>query len=547
MTSPNLPNPAPPSDEPVRSTANLAEPQPTLKRPEKAAVIRRMQGAEETSQERFIKKHLPAWVVSGVVHLLLVGSLIATDSLMGQPVAVVDADSELTVVAQTEEKPAEADLLNPDVGLDPQIITAIDAEKLDDINVKDVVQAQETPGIQDATSTLKQDFIPAPGGLGVDSGVLGDTGNFMGGLGGGGFGTATGDPFIGRGAATRSKMLAQGGGNNESEAAVARGLIWLIKQQKADGSWEFDGNDAQSKQDRVAATGLALLPLLAAGQTHKSTAKDNRYRVNVKGGLRYLLSMQQGNGSFKTSTGMYSHAIVTIALCELLGMTKDKSLVTPAQKAVNYILTGQGANGSWGYKHGTNGDTSIVGWQIQALQSAKLCKELNVDKRVIEKSLKFLDSVSVGSNKALYGYNSPMTKKTMVPVGLLCRYYVGGWGPQNPGMAEGVKYLMKTQQPSSNYRNYYYYYYATQVMHFVEGEEWYKYWNPAMRDLLIKTQTPLNQREGGSWEEDDELMGRHCGRLGATCLSLLTLEVYYRHLPLYKRDTSGLRELERAK
>jgi hypothetical protein len=26
------------------------------------------------------------------------------------------------------------------------------------------------------------------------------------------------------------------------------------------------------------------------------------------------------------------------------------------------------------------------------------------------------------------------------------------------------------------------------------------------------------------------------GRLGATSLSLLTLEVYYRHLPLYRRE-----------
>jgi hypothetical protein len=33
--------------------------------------------------------------------------------------------------------------------------------------------------------------------------------------------------------------------------------------------------------------------------------------------------------------------------------------------------------------------------------------------------------------------------------------------------------------------------------------------------------------------------------LGTTCLALLTLEVYYRHLPLYKRDNGGLAELEK--
>ena len=34
------------------------------------AVIRRLTGAEET--DRLVKKHLPAWVVSGAVHLVLI-------------------------------------------------------------------------------------------------------------------------------------------------------------------------------------------------------------------------------------------------------------------------------------------------------------------------------------------------------------------------------------------------------------------------------------------------------------------------------------------
>ncbi|MDB5309628.1 MAG: hypothetical protein JWO38_3830, partial [Gemmataceae bacterium] len=43
----------------------------------------------------------------------------------------------------------------------------------------------------------------------------------------------------------------------------------------------------------------------------------------------------------------------------------------------------------------------------------------------------------------------------------------------------------------------------------------------------------------GSWDPDGATIGGTCGRVGSTALSLLTLEVYYRHLPLYKRDGGG--------
>src|SRR5436190_243655 len=69
----------------------------------------------------------------------------------------------------------------------------------------------------------------------------------------------------GRGPATKNALLKAGGGNDISEAAVARGLVWLAHMQLKDGSWEFDG----SSKDKIAATGMALLPFLAAGETHK--------------------------------------------------------------------------------------------------------------------------------------------------------------------------------------------------------------------------------------------------------------------------------------
>jgi hypothetical protein len=348
--------------------------------------------------------------------------------------------------------------------------------------------------------------------------------------------------------------LREGGGNAESEAAVARGLAWLAKQQKPNGSWQYDGS---VKEDLIGATGMCLLPFLAAGQTHKS----GTYQKTVAAGIDFLLKNLASNGKFANAARqyMYSHGIATMALCEAYGMSKDRGLLQrPAQAAINFIVGSQGSDGSWGYQPGTTGDTSIVGWQVQALQAARLSKDLVVPDATINKAIAFLNKVSSGSRKAVYGYSTPGGRPatSLTAVGLLCRYYVDKWGPSNAGMAEGVEGMLKIRPPKAapDKPDMYYYYYATQVVHFFEGPEW-KDWNEGpmkdgkraggMRDWLVKLQvnkagTPTH----GSWDPDAGTIGGSCGRLGTTALSLLTLEVYYRHLPLYKRDTGGQKFLD---
>jgi hypothetical protein len=269
----------------------------------------------------------------------------------------------------------------------------------------------------------------------------------------------------------------------------------------------------------------------------------------------------QSGGKFLGAKNMYAQAIATIPLCEAYGMTKDKGfLLAPAQQAINFIQKAQGNNGSWGYQAGTTGDTSIVGWQIQALKAAQLSKDIVVDDKVVKAAMKFLDDVSGGSRKATYGYTSgpgaPGTSLTAV--GLLCRYYSSGWGPNNAGMIEGVEGLAKRgPQFGRPLGEMYYFYYATQVVHFYGDDKW-KDWNEGplvngkrnggMRDWLVNLQVVKEGPNHGSWEPDGGFMGRSTGRLGTTAMCLLTLEVYYRHLPLYKRDNNNaVKALEGAK
>jgi hypothetical protein len=76
-------------------------------------------------------------------------------------------------------------------------------------------------------------------------------------------------------------------------------------------------------------------------------------------------------------------------------------------------------------------------------------------------------------------------------------------------------------------------------MHHMEGEAWAT-WNAALRDAIVGNQVRAGKM-AGSWHPTkprgaDHEYAEAGGRLYLTCLCILTLEVYYRHMPLYRTD-----------
>ncbi|MDE0737011.1 MAG: hypothetical protein OSB47_14410, partial [Pirellulaceae bacterium] len=100
----------------------------------------------------------------------------------------------------------------------------------------------------------------------------------------------------------------------------------------------------------------------------------------------------------------------------------------------------------------------------------------------------------------------------------------------DPHISAGSAYLAKTL-PRKNTHSSYYWYYGTQVMYHLQGDPW-KRWNDAMKPLLIATQEKTGH-QAGTWPPRDN-WERSGGRLLATSLRILMLEVYFRHLPLYR-------------
>ena len=283
--------------------------------------------------------------------------------------------------------------------------------------------------------------------------------------------------------------------------AIANGLEWLARKQLKDGSWAFDG----SSKDKIAATGMALLPFLGDGEWLKP---EGKYKKTVENGLDWLRKQIGDGGGFNGSNNMYSHAIATLALCEATRMTKDPALKAKSALVVSYIVGAQGRNGSWGYSGpgSSEGDTSIVGWQIQALNTA-IKAEILFDKgKVFTNANKFLESVSTDSGSK-YGYTTKGASQTLTPVGLLSRYAMGMIDPMGEAYGRGVDFI-KQFPPHKGYFDMYYYYYATRAVVLRGGEGWRKFWEPKMRVMLIDLQNKGgNDEKRGSWEKDQGFIG----------------------------------------
>ena len=345
-------------------------------------------------------------------------------------------------------------------------------------------------------------------------------------------------------------MVLKYGGNTASEASVASGMKWLSNHQMPNGNWTFEHSThpeckGQCSQDGsftacpTGATGLALLAFLGGGHTHQK----GDYQKQVKRAVDYLLKTAEPTptgldlrGRVTANEGMYVQGLCTIALSECAAMTGDKRVRRAAEGAIEFIVNAQNPkDGGWRYNPGDAGDTSVVGWEVMALKSAFNAK-IKVPGAAFRGAEHFLNlAESDGGSRYKYvpdpAGEGGFPSETMTAVGLLCRMYLG-WDNGNEKLAKGVAFLGNVKpQPNNMYFNYY----ATQVMHHWGGEEWTR-WNNVMRDQLVKTQHPLKDGHlAGSWDVADP-HGGAAGRLYMTCLCVMTLEVYYRHLPMYSRE-----------
>jgi len=476
-------------------------------------------------RERLFLGWLPAWLVSFLLHVLLIVLLaLIMFSPNSRDARRWDEPLELVLSPFVNELHEEGGIVrveSPESEADNPVLRP--GPEPDDRRERENIEAARE---------LKSDPSPA-----VELSALDVVRRSISNDGGSKAALAARDPRI------RDEIVFREGGTTETEAAVARGLRWLASVQNRDGSWSLSNYSRHANprnEGDAAATGLALLPFLGAGQTQEYGI----YKQTVARGIMWLLENQEEDGdlraNFPGQAGMYAHGQCSIVLCEAYAMTGDERLRRPAQKAIDFIAESQHKDGGWRYYPGQAGDTSVFGWQLMALQSARETGTLQIASGTMDRAGDYLaraGSVRRGDpfteSGVLYRYQPGEgdIKASMTAEAMLCRMYLG-WKRDDPRVMRSIKWLVRNHSPDSGAPDVYYWYYATQAIHHYGGQEWTT-WNNSLREILVD----LQEKRGnnlGSWEPRQFDWGAQGGRIFTTSFAVCTLEVYYRRLPLFR-------------
>jgi hypothetical protein len=314
------------------------------------------------------------------------------------------------------------------------------------------------------------------------------------------------------------------------EPAIDRGLAFLQKQQKADGSFDAVGPGN-------AMTGLSLLAFMASGHTPEA----GRYGLTVKNALDYLAKQEPEAGYFGRDGGrMYGHCIVTIALAESYGMEMEEPerqrVALALDRCLKVICDAQDVHkepdavGGWRYEPlSPDSDLSVTGWCLLALRACQNAG-LPVPPQRVDRAVQYVLRRYRADQKGFaYQAGSDATASmTAVAVLNLC---LAGAGDRDE-LGVGAKFLTaRLVQPNSPYW-YYSMYYTTQAAYQSGEATWAVVWRHNYHQLLS-----AQRRDDGSWPAHRDEPGGDSkpGRVYPTAMSCLTLAVPLRLLPMYQK------------
>ena len=527
------------------------------------------QAFETPEEENVLLKNTPWWAISVAFHaivLLMVWSIV------------------LSKVADDDDKSYQAGVDNEEFVEPPQIPPPPIKEDKEVDPIEDPDNPEDLTEQEDPTEKPDEDRRPNPNPSNVEgpypekgyNSSLGLGGN----LGGGGGPGGGGGGFRYR--RERPK-------NRDTDKNVLLALYWLrdhqdqqngnwscdnfIEQCRTNGSLPFkpkfdregvcsskDGSsDIGWKMGTGGVTGLSTLAFLGAGYTHE----EGEFKLTVKKALRYIQGIQSDDGCFGSKEDehyVYNHSILAMAMAEAYAMTAVAKLKAPAQMAVNFIAYAQNEDpdrGWLGWRYGVKtgeNDGSVTGWMVLALKSARAA-QLKVPERCWDGAKRLYDDLTSnpdeeegvtgayprtgyltkgGPNARLKEASNFIPNPSIDAINVLCRLFMGE-SRSNNMLKQQAKLMTEEREgnlptiDNADKIDFYYWYYASLAI-FQMGDPYWSKWEKPMIDCLTNLQRLEDEHSCvyGSWDPEDA-WGIAGGRVYATAINALTLEVYYRY------------------
>lgn len=352
---------------------------------------------------------------------------------------------------------------------------------------------------------------------------------------------------------------------------IMLGLLWLSTHQSPGGYWDCDGFPATCKvKDKpcvgkghplndVGATGLALLAFLGMGHTHNR----GQFKDNVANGMAYLVKVQdEKTGCFVPQEGehyMYNHGVACLAFLENYGLTGEKLLRGPAQRAVDFIRKARNPGKGWRYNLGNarpedQNDVCVTGWMLKCLAAARNMGFVVTDREFSE-ALSYIDEmtnpVTGRTGYRVRGAGSSREKgdelvwpfdkvEAMTGLGVYCRVLcgkaLGKLEDQKAICSKGASLIMKKVPRWDEKKgtiDYHYWLYGSEAI-FQMGDPMWEKWSKYLTWILKKKQVK-GGCERGSWDPQKDPWGDNGGRVYATALCVISLETAIRNNRLFQK------------
>jgi len=282
----------------------------------------------------------------------------------------------------------------------------------------------------------------------------------------------------------------------------------IAQRQKPTGAFTSDQNPGED-----ALCGLALM-------VNGSNAGVGPYGKEIALLTNYLLGIQDKTGfipSKQGQHGMYGHALSTLFLSEVWGMSRQSELRDKLRKAVQLIVDCQNKRGGWSYypKIEERTDLSITVMQVMAIRSANEAG-IHVPQGTIDKAVEAI-RYCFEKKTGGFGYTGPKQAKfSTTGAGVTALQTVGVY--RDEMIERAVAYLRKNSFKEKKWF-WYGHYYTSVAMYHEAGEAWDEYY-PRIRKIAIDKVKSKKFKSESLWK---------------LSFMALVLGTPYRYIPIYQR------------